>query len=146
MDTKQEEELLAEIHRNCEIALQSISNLLPEVEDETVRQELKRQHEEYEKISSKAAAIAKDRGIELKSPGPFKKAMLWSSIKINAMTDGSRAHLSEMMTQGTVMGITALKSTLADRQGTEPDETDALAKELLALEESFEKIWKSLIV
>lgn len=146
MDTKREEELLAEIHRNCAIALQSISDLLPETEDESVRQELKREHEEYERIGAKAALIAREREIELKNPGPLKKAMIFGSIKLNAMTDDSRAHLAEMMTQGTVMGITALRSTLADRGAEDRTQTDELAEELLHIEENFERVWKGFIV
>ena len=41
----------------------------------------------------------------------MKKAMMWGSIKMSTLTDGSRAHIAEMMVQGTVMGITALRTT-----------------------------------
>ena len=105
MELKKSEEVLAEIHRNCQLALQSISDILPEAEDTEVREELMRQHEEYERIGGKAAIIARNKNVELKNPSPIKKAMMWSSIKMNTMTDNSRAHIAEMMTQGTVMEI-----------------------------------------
>ena len=90
--------------------------------------------------------LAKDKNIELKNPGPIKKAMMWGSIKMSTMTDNSRAHIAEMMVQGTVMGITALKSTLGEVCDDCADtEIISLAKELLAAEESFEKKWKQLI-
>lgn len=142
---KKSEEALAEIYRNCQLALDSIADILPAVEDETLKDELKREHEEYEKIGGQAAMLAKDRNIELKSPSPMKKAMMWSSIKMNTLTDNSRAHLSEMMTQGTVMGITALKSTLADLGEEADEEILSLMKELLKKEEQFEETWKALI-
>lgn len=146
MELKKSEEVLAEVHRNCQLALQSISDILPEAEDTDVREELLRQHEEYEKIGGKAAILAKDKNIELKNPGPIKKAMMWSSIKMSTMTDNSRAHIAEMMVQGTVMGITALKSTLSDMSKDYADEEiQQLAEELLHSEEKFEKTWKSLI-
>ena len=105
-----------------------------------------RQHEEYERIGGKAAIIARNKNVELKNPSPIKKAMMWSSIKMNTMTDNSRAHIAEMMTQGTVMGITALKSSLGDMSDDYADEEiKALAKELLKEEEKFEKTWKSMI-
>ena len=146
MEIKKSEEVLAEVHRNCQLALQSIANILPETEDGELREELMRQHESYEKFCSKAALLAKDRNVELKNPGPIKKAMMWGSIKMSTMTDSSRAHIAEMMVQGTVMGITALKSSLADM--CEPCADDGvldLAKELLAAEEGFERTWKSMI-
>lgn len=146
MKLKKSEEVLAEIHRNCMLALQSISDILPETEDTDIRETLLKQHEEYEKLGSKAALLAREKSIELKNPGPIKKAMMWSSIKMSTMNDNSRAHIAEMMTQGTVMGITALKSSLADMSDENADQDiQALAQELLHTEEQFEKSWKSLI-
>lgn len=146
MELKKSEEVLAEIHRNCQLALQSISDILPETEDAQLREELLRQHEDYEKIGGKAALLAKDKSIELKNPGPIKKVMMWSSIKMSTMTDNSRAHIAEMMVQGTVMGITALKSTLGEVSDEYADEDIIdLARELLSAEEDFEKKWKMLI-
>ena len=146
MELKKSEEVLAEIHRNCQLALQSISDILPETEDMQLREELLRQHEDYEKIGGRAALLAKDKSIELKNPGPIKKAMMWSSIKMSTMTDNSRAHIAEMMVQGTVMGITALKSTLGEVSDEHADQDIiGLARELLSAEEGFEKKWKELI-
>lgn len=146
MDIKKSEEVLAEIHRNCEYAKQSISDILPETDDEQIKNELLRQHEEYERISGKATLLAKERQIDLKKPNPFKKAMMWGSIKMSAMKDDSRSHIAEMMVQGTVMGVTALRSTIGETSDECADEEiKALAEELLHLEEEFEKVWKKLI-
>ncbi len=146
MEVKKSEEVLAEVHRNCQLALQSISDILPETEDGELREELLREHEEYERLCGKAATIAKDKNIELKNPGPIKKAMMWSSIKMSTMADDSRAHIAEMMVRGTVMGITAIKSSLGEMSDEEADEEiKALANEVLQSEERFERIWKSMI-
>ncbi len=146
MEIKKSEEVLAEIHRNCQLAIQSITDILPETEETELREELLAQHEEYEHFGARAAMLARDKDIELKNPGPIKKAMMWSSIKMSTMKDDSSAHIAEMMVQGTVMGITALKTTLSDmsRDGADK-EIEALARDLLAAEEKFEKIWKSKI-
>ncbi|MBQ7369594.1 MAG: hypothetical protein IJW58_01315 [Clostridia bacterium] len=141
---KKDEEVLAEIYRNCQLALQSISNILPETDDEEMKQELQREHEGYEKISAKACMIAKDKNIELKEPNQFKKMMMWGSIKMNTLTDGSTAHIADMMIQGTVMGITALKTTASEAECRD-QEICALFKELLALEEGYEKKLKSFL-
>ena len=146
MEVKKSEEVLAEVHRNCQLALQSISDILPETEDGELREELLREHEEYERLCGKAATIAKDKNIELKNPGPIKKAMMWSSIKMSTMADDSRAHIAEMMVRGTVMGITAIKSSLGEMSDEEADEEiKALANGVLQSEERFERIWKSMI-
>lgn len=139
---KKAEEILAEIYRNAQLALQSIANILPQVEDEEIRAELLAQHEQYEHFSSKAAVLAKDKGIELKEPNPFKKAMMWGSIKMNTLTDNSRAHIADMMVQGTVMGNTSLRTSASVFESDGDGEIYALLDEMLKAEEQFEKKWK----
>ena len=139
---KQTEEALAEIYRNCELALQSISNILPAVEDRDLKAELTYQHEEYERFSANAMMLAKNKGIELKEPNPLKKAMMWGSIKMNTLMNNAREHIADMMIQGTVMGITALKTSLSDAETHADEEIIALLKELISLEEGFEKTLK----
>ena len=139
---KKTEEALAEIYRNAQLALQSISNILPAVEDEKLREVLSHQHESYEHFSAKASILARDMGIELKDPNPMKKMMMWGSIKMSTMTDNSPSHIAEMMVQGTVMGITALKSTAGDVPVEGNEKIIALLEEMIKAEEEFEKVWK----
>lgn len=139
---KKTAEALAEIYRNTQLALQSIANILPQVDDEETKNQLLAQHEEYERFSAKASVIAKNKNIELKEPNPFKKAMMWGSIKMNTLGDNSRSHIAEMMVQGTVMGITALRSTASELVLDGDDEIIELLNELLAMEEDYEKKWK----
>ena len=139
---KKTEEALAEIYRNAQLALQSISNILPAVEDETLRDILSRQHESYEHFSARASILARDMGIELKDPNPMKKMMMWGSIKMSTMKDNSRSHIAEMMVQGTVMGITALKATVGDVPVDGNDKIITLLEEMIKAEEEFERVWK----
>ena len=137
---KQSEEALAEIYRNAALALQSISNILPETVDKKLREEIVAQHEEYEKISARAATLARDKGIAIKEPSPFKKVMMWGSIKMNAMSDNSAPHIAEMMLQGTLMGITALRKTQSELPPDYADEeVRGLLKDFIGMEETFEK-------
>lgn len=145
MEIKKSEEILAEIYRNCQLALESISDILPETEDEELKAEIMHQHEEYERISGAAACLAQDKALDIKEPNPVKKAMMWSSIKMNTLVDNSRAHIAEMMIQGTVMGITALKTSLSDKPEDDDKEITALLKELISLEEGFEKKLKTFL-
>lgn len=142
---KKSEEVLSEIYRNAQLALQSISNILPQVEDEKTKAELSFQHEEYERLSAKAAMLAKDMGTELKDPNPFKKMMMWGSIKINSMTNNSPSHIADMMLQGTVMGISALRTSQGDLPCEGAEEVCALLEEMISKEEEFEKRWKSML-
>ena len=64
---------------------------------------------------------------------------------MSAMKDNSRAHISEMMVQGTVMGITALRATLGELPEEGNEEIVSLLKEMIEAEETFEKRWKAYI-
>ncbi len=143
--TKSNSETLSEIYRNAQLALQSISDILPEVEDEGIRREIVREHEEYEKICSAAALLARSDGQELKEPGPFKKAMMWSSIKMSTLSDNSAQHIADMMIRGTVMGITALKKTRSDSEGLLDEEVSSLLDRLISLEEESEEKLKTFL-
>ena len=141
-EIKSGSELLAEVYRNTHYALQSISDILPETEDEALKEELKKMHDGYEKISGKAALDARENNIEIKEPGPIKKAMMWGTIKMSTLKDNSRAHIAEMMTQGTVMGITALTRSMNECQGADQGILQ-IADELLHMEQSYEETLKA---
>ena len=91
-------------------------------------------------LSGKAAVLAKDKGIELKEPNPMKKVMMWGAIKMNAMKDNTTPHIAEMMLQGTLMGITALRKTESELPPDyDCEDIKELMKEFLEMEERFEK-------
>ena len=136
---KSDSEVLAEIYRNAQLGQVSIEDLLPEVDDEEIKEELMREHEEYEKICSKAAELATRYELNLKEPSPIKKAMMWSAIKMNAATDNSRSNIAQMMIKGTVNGITSLKTSLSEGEEIMNVDVKSLLKELIAVEEGFEK-------
>lgn len=145
MDIKKNEELLAETYRNCQLALESISDILPAIEDEQLKNEILRQHEEYEKISAEASILSKNLGVKIKEPNPVKKAMMWGSIKMNTLIDNTKANIASMMAQGTVMGITSLKSSLAETEDYTDEEVKELCKKLIEREEEFEETLKGYI-
>lgn len=136
---KSDSEILAEIYRNAQLAQVSITDLLPEVEDEEIKEELLREHEEYEKICSQAASLATRYDLNLKEPSPIKKAMMWSTIKMNAATDNSRQNIAQMMIKGTINGITSLKTSLTDGEQIMNTDIKNLLKDLISLEEGFER-------
>lgn len=140
MDQKKcDSEILAEIYRNAQLALTSISDIMPEVEDGGIREEIMREHEEYEKICSKAAKLALKYDVDLKEPNPIKKAMMWSAIKMGAANDNSSQNIAQMMIRGTVNGITSLKTSLTDGGDKLDPEVKKLLNELITVEEGFEK-------
>ena len=127
-----------DIYKNAHIALQSISDLLPAVEDDDIKNELTEQYEGYEKVIGKLSSFMAENSIEPKDINPLKKAMLWSSIKMKTLFNNSRNQVAEMMINGTVMGINEL--TAMKNEGTNLNEgVLELLNELLTLEEDYEQ-------
>ena len=145
MDIKSDSEIVAEIYRNAQLALTSISDIMPEVEDGDIREEIMREHEEYERICSQAAQLALKFDLDLKEPNPIKKAMMWSAIKMGTAADNSAQNIAQMMIRGTVNGITSLKTSLSDGEKKMDPEVKKLLNELIKIEESFEKKLKNFL-
>ena len=143
--TKTDGEIIAEIYRNARLALTSIADILPETDDEEMRQEILSEHEEYERICAEAALLAKKRGAEVKEPSPVKRAMMWSAIKLNTAGDDSRSNIAQMMVRGTVTGITSLQTTLTENRHAIGGDTEALLRRLIDTEERFEERLKNFI-
>ena len=127
-----------DVYKNAHIALQSISDLLPAVDGDGIRNELKDQYDGYEKAIGEISTFMAEQGLEPKDINPFKKAMMWSGIKMNTMFDNSRTHVAEIMIKGTVMGITELTAMKNESENLD-DEVLKFLDDLLALEEEYEQ-------
>ena len=135
---------ITDVYKNAHIALQSISDLLPAVDDEDIKAELKEQYEGYEKIIGEISSFMAQNGIEPKDVNPFKKAMLWSSIKMKTLFDNSRNQVAEMMINGTVMGINELTAMKNESEKLDSGVLDLLER-LLSLEEDYEQRLKKFL-
>ncbi len=127
-----------DIYKNAHIALQSISDLIPAVEDDDIKNELIEQYEGYEKIIGKISTYMAENDIEPKDVSMMKKAMLWGSIKMKTLFNSSRNQVAEMMINGTVMGINELTAMKNESSNLEQPITEILT-ELLSLEEEYEQ-------
>lgn len=144
-EIKKDSEIIAEIYRNAQLALTSIADILPEVEDLAIKEEILRQHEEYERICSEAASLAHKFDVDVKEPNPVKKAMMWSAIKMGTANDNSAQNVAQMMIRGTVNGITSLRTSLTDGEKVMDEEVKKLLTDLISVEENFEEKLKSFL-
>ena len=125
-------------YKNAHIALQSISDILPAIDDNGLLQELKQQYEGYENVIRDITAYMKQNDALPKDINPFKKAMLWSSIKVKTLFNDSKNNIAEMMLKGTDMGIIELQAMLNESQNLEED-VKGLIQKLLHLEEEYQQ-------
>ncbi len=138
-------DVLNKIYRNAHIALQSISNLIPEVEESPIKKELHEEYEGYEKIIGEISKEMSENGLEPKDINPLKKTMMWSSIKMKTITDNSQNNAADMMVQGSVMGIIELYTILSHYGNSLSENTRELVQKLLDLEEEYERKLKTFL-
>ena len=132
-----DKEVLVSLYKNAHIALQTISDIVKEVNDENMRKELADEYDGYEKYIGRLSSYMKETSTETKDINPLKKAVMFASVKMNTLTDDSASHVAELMIKGTVMGITELHEIL---NNTDPvsDTVKDFARELTDLEETYE--------
>ena len=133
-----------DVYKNAHIAMQSISDLLPSVKDEKLKEELQRQYDGYDKIIGEISSYMAEKDIEPKDINIFKKAMLWSSIKMKTLVDDSRNQIAEMMIKGTVTGINELTAMNNEKQNFDPEVADFI-QNLLTLEEEYQQRLKKFL-
>ena len=133
-----------DVYKNAHIALQSISDLLPEIEDKEIKNELQHEYEGYEKIIGEISQYMSEKNIEPKDISFFKKAMLSGSIKMKTLVNSSRNQVAEMMIKGTVMGITELTAMKNEGKNLDKDVLTLLEK-LLSLEEEYQERLKKFL-
>ena len=133
-----------DVYKNAHIAMQSISDLLPQVKDAELKKELKTEYSSYEKFIEGLTEFMKSSKIEPKDINFLQKAFMWSSIKIKTLFNRSRTKIAEMMILGTVMGITELTAMHNEGKTLQKDVAEKV-DELLNLEEDFEKRLKTFL-
>ncbi len=138
-------EVLTSIYKNAHIALQSISNVIVETDHPDMKKELNEEYEGYEKFIGELSAFMKSIDLEPKDIGALKKAFMFTSIKVNTLTDDSKSHIAELMIKGTVMGIIELTEIKNKHEKDLGEKTKCFLNELLCLEEDYEQRLKKLI-
>lgn len=133
-----------DVYKNAHIALQSISDLLPNVDNQDIKNELQEEYEGYEKLIGEISSYMADQKIEPKDINVFKKAMMWGSIKMKTMVDNSRNQVAEMMINGTVMGINELTAMKNEKENFDP-EVAKYIESLLELEEKYQERLKKFL-
>ena len=140
-----DKEALVSLYKNAHIALQSISDIIKEVSDVNMKRELSDQYDGYEKYIGKLSSYMKETSTEVRDINPFKKAMLFASVKMNTAMDDSASRVAELMIKGTVMGITELHELLNGSGNEISEKVRNFAKELTELEESYEQRLKKFL-
>lgn len=98
-------ELLNYIYQNSQMGLDTISHLLNITDDIEYKNILKSQYKEYDEIFRETKDKLTHYDKEGKDINFYQKASADVMINLKTLTDKSPSHISEMMIQGSTMGV-----------------------------------------
>ena len=101
-----EKYVLNEVGKGLQMGMDSITNITEKLEDEDFKEVLLTQYNEYDDLLNRVNdEITKYQDVP-EQLNPMQKAMGWMGVEMNTLMDKSNSKISEMMLQGTNMGIT----------------------------------------
>ena len=135
METSQNLEMLQFIYQNTKMGEESIDAVLPSVHDNELANVIEEQRNGYTELSLKAHKQLITHGEDVKDNSAFAKVTLYAGVKLNTLTDKSPSHISEMMIQGSNMGVIDLTKKLNEYEEISPDVKE-LANEVIHFEQN----------
>ena len=135
-------EFLNLISKNAEMGKVGIDSVMEYTHDEKMREALRVQAKEYDKIYAEATDMLKARNAEIKHISPMAKIGSEMTSAMKTMTDHSAAKVAEMMIQGSTMGVTKLMKNRGEYDGNDKDIL-SLSDKLLSTEEQNIKTMKT---
>lgn len=129
-----DEEFLNLISKNAEMGKVGIDSIMDYTRDERMREALRVQAKEYDKIYAEAAEMIKAKNFKAEHVSPMAKIGSEMTSVMKTMTDHSTAKIAEMMIQGSTMGVTKLMKNRGEYSGDD-DDILSLSDKLLSTEE-----------
>lgn len=128
-------ELLNYIHQNSEMGQNTLNQLIGIVEDNSFKEVLQSQFNEYKKIFYLSEEKIKEQNKEAKEINTFSKISTYMMINLKTLTNKSPSHISEMLIQGSTMGIIDITKKINEYNSANKEILD-LADNLLKFEQN----------
>ena len=98
--------ILDEVNKGATMGMDAISFIKDKVSDYDFKEVLNTEYKKYEKISERVNNLYSEyTDKEPHETNAMNKAMTWYGIQMRTMTDDTTSKLSELLMQGTNMGI-----------------------------------------
>ena len=127
--------ILNEVNKGIKMGMDSISTISEKVQSQDLKNDLKFQYDKYNEILNQVNNELSKFGEFPKELNPMQKAMGWMSIEWNTMNDKSDSKISEMMLQGTNMGIIEGEKLLNNNPDA-PKQTKNILNEFIKFQEN----------
>ena len=128
-------ELLNYIHQNSEMGQDTIKQLVAISKDEEYKKMLQSQLEEYKMIYDTTDKKIKELNNQAKDINVFSKASNYFMVNLNTLVNKTPSHISEMLIQGSTMGIIDITKKIKEYHNADKEILD-LANKLLKLEQN----------
>lgn len=129
-------ELANRVYENVRMASYAIDCIIEKIENEKLAKLLRKQNKFYLDTVVKIENFAKSQEFELKDINPLLKGMSYLSIKAKTIMNNDSPKLSEMLIQGTTMGITDTLKALSEFKSNN-EELKTISKDVVSHEEEF---------
>lgn len=137
--------ILDEVNKGATMGMDAISFVSEKVTDNTFKKVLDTEYNKYEKISERVNKVYENYSSkEPHETTPMNKAMTWYGIQMRTMTDDSTSKLSELLMQGTNMGIIEGRRLLNQNPHAAQDVKSILNDFVVMQEDSVETLKKYL--
>lgn len=100
------------IYKNMKTGADSIINLLPKADDDSLRSHMTGILDGYEKFAADAKKILERENVEPREEGMMGKMGAKMGIGMKTMVDSSPSHIAELLMEGAVMGICETTRTM----------------------------------
>lgn len=137
--------ILDEINKGATMGMDAISYISDKVSDYDFKEVLNTEYNKYKKISKRVNYLYSNyTDQEPHKTNTMNKIMTWYGIQMNTMTDDTISKLSELLMQGTNMGIIEGRRLLNQNENASPDVKNILNDFVVMQEDSVETLKKYL--
>ena len=137
--------ILDEVNKGATMGMDAISYVSEKVVDDDFKEVLDTEYNKYKDISNRVNNLYDNYSSkEPHETNAMNKMMTWYGIQMKTMVDDSTSKLSELLMQGTNMGIIEGRRLLNQNQHIEPDVKNILNDFVVMQEDSVETLKKYL--
>lgn len=130
------ENLIDKAYENVRMASWAIDCLIERIDSPKLEELVRKQNEFYLDGVKEIRNLAKSRNIELEDVSMMNKGMSYISIKMKTISDNDASKISEMLVQGTTMGITDMIKSKRDYP-VDNEELSSIVDRIISHEEEF---------
>ena len=132
---EQDAELLNYIYQNAQMGKDTLKQLIGITKDQEYKKMLNSQFDEYKKVFEIADEKLMEQNKEAKDINVYSKVSSYIMINLNTMANKTPSHISEMLIQGSTMGIVDITKRINEYANVDREILD-LAKKLLKFEQN----------